>query len=88
MKFSQRQIIYMEKFSTDLLTIKELPLSPFLISSKQFFNSLMIMKYYHNIFPLQNYVRITLYSQFPITLRSNNVSVYYSIYNPKCIIIV
>lgn len=87
MKFSQRQIIYMEKFSTDLLTIKELPLSPFLISSKQFFNSLMIMKYYHNIFPL-HYIRITLYSQFPITLRSNNVSVYYSIYNPKCIIIV
>lgn len=85
MKFSQRQIIYMEKFSTDLLTIKE---SPFLISSKQFFNSLMIMKYYHNIFPLQNYIRITLYSQFPITLRSNNMSVYYSIYNPKCIIIV
>lgn len=85
MKFSQRQIIYMEKFSTDLLTIKE---SPFLISSKQFFKALMIMKYYHNIFPLQNYIRITLYSQFPITLRSNNVSVYYSIYNPKCIIIV
>lgn len=87
MKFSQRQIIYMEKFSTDLLTIKELPLSPFLISSKQFFNALMIMKYYHNIFPL-HYIRITLYSQFPITLRSNNVSVYYSIYNPKCTIIV
>lgn len=85
MKFSQRQIIYMEKFSTDLLTIKE---SPFLISSKQFFKALMIMKYYHNIFPLQNYIRITLYSQFPITLRSNNMSVYYSIYNPKCIIIV
>lgn len=87
MKFSQRQIIYMEKFSTDLLTIKELPLSPFLISSKQFFNALMIMKYYHNIFPL-HYIRITLYSQFPITLRSNNMSVYYSIYNPKCTIIV